>query len=242
MTLTTMGAGIPMYVHPGIDSRSWAALMVADQPVAWAVLNQDSGPGTTEDSVLYDAARVVKAAGTTHMCGYINYAYGARPGTDFTIFADADTWIARGIDCFFLDQVPPAQADVQAVGVTIAGLRKRGAKFIVLNYGTLPHPEHIDLADVAVTFEGDMTTYRGLVTPEWTRDFAPERFAHLVYEANQNDAREAVALARGMGVHNVFATDGTFASGNPWSGLPLYWSTEARTLTSFPTRPAPGRP
>ncbi|OKI19324.1 spherulation-specific family 4 protein [Streptomyces sp. CB03911] len=238
MTLTTMGAGIPMYVHPGVDSRSWAALTAGEQPVSFIVLNQDDGPGATEDTVLYDAARAVKAAGQTKVCGYIDKDFGARD--DFFVFADADTWVARGIDCAFIDRVPSSEATVQAIGTTVLGLRDKGMKFVVLNYGVLPHPKHIDLGDVAVTFEGDMETYRGLVPPAWTRDFEPEKYAHMIYEADQVGAREAVSLARGMGVHNVFATDATFVSGNPWSGLPLYWSTEARVLQSFPTRPAPG--
>ncbi|MFI6444728.1 spherulation-specific family 4 protein [Kitasatospora sp. NPDC050543] len=239
MTLDTMAAGIPMYVHPGVDSRSWAALATADQPVRWIVLNQANGPGTTEDTALYDAARAVKARGT-NVCGYISYEYGLRSGGDFNVFADAATWVARGITSVFLDQVPATEAAVQATGVTILGLRDAGMEYVVLNYGVLPHPLHLDLGDVAVVFEGDMTTYRGLTVPAWVRAHEPERLAHLVYEATEDEATEAVGLARGRGCHNVFATDKAFASGNPWAGIPGYWSTEARTLSSYPARPAPG--
>ena len=211
MALATMAAGIPMYVHPGVDARSWAALTAADQPVSWIVLNQDNGPGGVEDGVLYDAARAVKAAGTTKVCGYINYEYGTRSGGDFTIFAEADTWVSRGIDCVFLDQAPSTADKVQSLALSVLGLRDKGMKYVVLNFGVLPHPSHLDTGDVAV-----------------------------VYEADQGAAKEAVSLARGYGVHHVFATSGTFISGNPWAGIPLYWSAEAAMLKRFPLRPAPG--
>ncbi len=240
MPLDTMAAGVPMYVHPGVDARSWAALTTAEQPVRWIVLNQDSGPGAVEDPVLYDAARAVKAGRVTRVCGYIDYAFGARDGGDYTINQDAAKWISRGIDSVFLDRVPSAAAQVQGAAVSVLGLRKAGMKFAVLNYGALPAPGHLDIGDVAVTFEGDMPTYRNLSVPAWVFEHEPERIAHLVYEASQADAREAVGLARGRGCHNLFATSNTFASGNPWAGLPAYWSDEAKALKSFPARPAPG--
>ncbi|MFD0276162.1 spherulation-specific family 4 protein [Kitasatospora sp. NPDC127111] len=240
MTIDTMAAGIPMYVHPGIDGRSWAALATEDQPVRYVVLNQDSGPGASEDTVLYDAARAIRAKGATKVCGYVDYNFGNRVGGDFTVNQDASTWISRGIDCVFLDRVPSSGASVQPTSVTILGLRKLGMKYVVLNYGVLPSPGHLDLADVAVVYEGDMATYRNLSVPSWVLEHEPERLAHLVYEASQAEVREAIGLARGHGVHNVFVTDKTFASGNPWAGVPLYWSDEAKALKSWPARPAPG--
>lgn len=240
MALDTMTAGIPMYVHPGIDGRSWAALATADQPVRYIVLNQDSGPGDVEDTVLYDAARAVKAGGVTQVCGYINYDYGNRPGGDYTINQDAQKWIDRGITSVFLDRVPSTEATVQPTSVSVLGLRKLGMRYVVLNYGVLPAAGHLDIGDVAVVFEGDMATYRTLSVPAWVLEHEPERLAHLVYEASQAEAKEAIGLARQRGVHNIFCTDKTFASGNPWAGVPLYWSDQAKALKTWPARPAPG--
>ncbi|GAB7187165.1 hypothetical protein ATKI12_6996 [Kitasatospora sp. Ki12] len=239
MAITTMAAGVPMYVHPGVDARSWAALATADQPVRWLVLNQADGPGATEDAVLYNAARAVKAGGQTKVCGYINLDYGARD--DFFNVQDATTWAGRGIDCAFLDRVASTEASVQATALSVLRIRNAGIRYVVLNFGVLPHPTALDIGDVAVTFEGDMVTYRGLTVPGWVAEYDPERLAHLVYEASQAEAREAIALARQRGVHNVFATDRTFASGNPWAGVPTFWADEAQALKSYPNRPAPGR-
>ncbi|MFJ9694958.1 spherulation-specific family 4 protein [Kitasatospora sp. NPDC101183] len=240
MAISTMAAGIPMYVHPGIDGRSWATLATVDQPVRYIVLNQDSGPGEIEDGVLYDAARAVKAGGVTKVCGYIDYAYGNRAGGDYTINQDAAKWVSRGIDCVFLDRVPSTAGSVQPTAVSVLGLRKAGMKFVAMNYGVLPAPGHLDIGDIAVVFEGDMATYRTLSVPSWVLEHEPERLAHLVYEASQAESKEAIGLARQRGVHNIFCTDKTFASGNPWSGVPLYWSDEAKTLKAWPARPAPG--
>ncbi|MFB7671357.1 spherulation-specific family 4 protein [Kitasatospora purpeofusca] len=233
-----MQAGIPMYVHPGIDARSWAALATAGSPVRFCVLNQDNGPGATEDAVLYDAARAVRASTDTRVCGYIDLDYGTRD--DFFNVQDAETWVARGIDCAFLDQVPATEASVQATALSVMRIRAKGIKYVVMNYGVLPHAKHLGIGDVSVIYEGDMATYRTMTMPAWTREHEPERLCHMVYETSQAEVREAVGLARQRGVHTLFTTDRTYASGNPWAGVPLYWADEAKALKTYPNRPAPG--
>ncbi|MER7707237.1 spherulation-specific family 4 protein [Kitasatospora sp. NPDC097605] len=247
MALTTMGLGVPLYQHPGLDSAAWDALAVQNVPLRWVVLNQASGPGAAEDSVLYDAARSVKAAGVP-VLGYLNYGYGAV--VDFTTFADADKYVARGItDGIFLDQVPTAAANVQALGTTLQGLRKRGARHIVLNCGTVPLDErYLAMADQVVTFEGTLPEYRTAMAnrPAWLREWKPEKVVHLLHGVTTwADARDAVLLARASGCHTIFmhTTPYTGPSSNPWDGIPnAYWQDLTDLVASFPARPAPGWP
>ncbi|MCQ6554808.1 spherulation-specific family 4 protein [Streptomyces sp. C10-9-1] len=234
MNSTTMTAGIPLYVHPAVDSRAWAALATPGQPVSWVVVNQSSGPGDPEDTDLTDAASAVIAAGAT-VCGYVDHNYGAV--VDFTVVTQATEWVSRGIKGVFLDRVSADEADLQAVGATVLLLRKAGVEYVILNCGTLPAAGYLDIADTVVTFEGTMAAYEALSAPEWTQNFPPERMSHLVYEAAAEDVTEAVRLARRRGVHHLYVTDGTFASGNPWGGLPDYWAPQAQALTRYPARP-----
>ncbi|MFI8085937.1 spherulation-specific family 4 protein [Kitasatospora sp. NPDC086009] len=245
MTLATMGLGVPLYQHPGIDAAAWDALTVTGAPVRWVVLNQASGPGASEDGVLYDAGRSVRAAGVP-VLGYVNHGYGAV--VDFTVFQQTDTWVTRGItDGIFLDQVSTKSSDVQAVAVTIQGLRKRGAKQVVLNCGAVPADERFfQIADQVVTFEGDLVAYRQALAalPAWVREWKPEKQVHLLHGVTTwADAREAVLLARANGCHTVFMHSTPYTpAGNPWDGIPAYWQDLTDLVASFPARPAPGWP
>ncbi|MFC8583244.1 spherulation-specific family 4 protein [Streptomyces sp. NPDC057217] len=224
---------MPVYVHPGTDSRTWAALATPG-PVSWIVVNQASGPGVAEDTDLTDAAKAAIAAGVT-VCGYVDHAYGET--VDYTVVEQATEWVSRGIKGVFLDRVSADPADLQDVGMTVLRLRKAGVEYVVLNCGTVPDRRYLDLADVVVTFEGNMTAYKALSVPVWADEYPPERTAHLVYEATAEDATEAVILARRRGTHHLYATDKTFASGNPWGGLPPYWARLTAALTAYPSRP-----
>ncbi|MEU3777741.1 spherulation-specific family 4 protein [Streptomyces sp. NPDC032472] len=224
--------GIPLYVHPGTNSRAWAALSADDQPVSWVVVNQNSGPGSPEDTVLTAAAKAVGSGAV--LCGYIEHNYGAV--LDFDMKGQAQEWVSRGIAGAFIDRVSSDAADVQDVARTVLHLREAGIAYVVLNCGTVPAPAVVDLADVVVTFEGSMAAYRALTLPDWLTALQPERTAHLIYEAAADEAVEAVGLARRRGCHHVYATSATFASGNPWSTLPDYWPRTVAALTRYPSR------
>ncbi|WP_438317063.1 hypothetical protein ACSHWO_30835 [Streptomyces sp. HUAS TT3] len=62
--------------------------------------------------------------------------------------------MARGITGAFIDRVSSAGADVQDVARTVLHLREAGITYVVLNYGTVPDPRVVDLADVVVTLRG----------------------------------------------------------------------------------------
>ncbi|MEU8840217.1 spherulation-specific family 4 protein [Streptomyces roseus] len=227
----TMKAGIPLYAHPGSNARSWAALAPEGLPVSWVVVNQDSGPGSPEDTVLTAAAKAVGSG--AKLCGYIDHNYGAVD--DFTMKGQAEEWVSRGITGAFLDRV--SSDAVQDVARTVLHLRQSGITYVVLNCGTVPDPGIVDAADVTVTFEGSMAEYRTLALPEWLQAYQPERTAHIIYEATSADVVPAVELARMRGCHHIYLTSGTFASGNPWATLPAYWAALVAALTAYPARP-----
>lgn len=138
---------------------------------------------------------------------------------------------------------------MQAVATTIQGLRKRGARHIVLNCGTVPADErYLQIADQVVTFEGTLPDYRTAMAsqPAWLREWKPERTVHLLHGVTTwADAREAVLLARASGCHTVFMHTSVYTgpASNPWDGLPTaYWQDLTDLVGSFPARPAPGWP
>ncbi|MFD3516340.1 spherulation-specific family 4 protein [Streptomyces sp. NPDC058657] len=235
----TMGAGVPLYIHPATDSAAWANVAIPDSPVHWVILNQNSGPGETEDAVLYDAARAVRDAGTP-VLGYIPLDYGERD--DYFNNLEAESYVTRGITKVFLDECPSDAAHVQSTALTILRQRQRGMTYVVINPGQITDRRYLGIADQVVTFEGDLATYRTAVFPDWVREYPPERFAHMLHGVETAEqAAEAVGLARRRNCHTVFVHSTPFVpQTNTWDGLPSYWQAFTRALGNVPSRPAPG--
>ncbi|MFB7649417.1 spherulation-specific family 4 protein [Streptomyces sp. NPDC056084] len=226
---TALGAGIPMYGHPGTVAPAWAALALPDVPVHWVILNQASGPGETEDPVLYDAARAVRDAGTP-VLGYITLQGGSRD--DFFNNADADLYVARGFTGAFLDECPADSGHLQSVAMTVLRQRAKGMRKVVLNPGVIPAQGYCDIADQVIVFEGDLPTYRRATFPDWMRSYPATRFAHLVHGVRTaGDAAEVLRLARRRWCSTVYAHSTIYTpTTNTWDALPAYWPTFSRTL------------
>ncbi|HEY5248971.1 MAG TPA: hypothetical protein VIJ15_11060, partial [Dermatophilaceae bacterium] len=62
---------------------------------------------------------------------------------------------------------------------------------VVLNPGVYPHRAYLDLANLVVTFEGNLEMHRGVQVPLWATALPPQRFCHLVYGAHRQLALEA---------------------------------------------------
>lgn len=233
--LITMGAGIPMYAHPNTDSGDWATLSVDHAPVDWIVLNQDNGPGASEDVDLYNAAREIRDIGT-RVLGYIPLNYGARD--DFFNNADAETYSTRGIKSSFLDQCPADAPNFADTALTILRQRQKGMEFVVINPGVVPVREYCDIADQVVTFEGDPAMYRAATFPSWTREYPADRFVHLLHGVTDADVcAEMITLARNRNCNTVFCHSTIYdPETNTWDGLPSYWAQQARLLRSRPRR------
>lgn len=229
--MTGMGAGIPLYVHPGVSGPPWATLATAGAPVDWVVLNQASGPGSPEDAVLGDAARAVQTVGGYPVLGYIDHNYAAT--VDFTVFANCDTWVTRGFKNVFLDRVSTDPSKIQALTTTLQGLRKRGGagSKIVLNFGAVPDVGHIPLADQSVIFEGDLAAWKAWTPPSWLGTYPASKYAIMVHGVTaEADARRVVADCSRYGIRTAFAYPTS-----AYDGLPPYWPGLSRQLSKdFP--------
>jgi hypothetical protein len=129
------------------------------------------------------------------------------------------------VDGFYLRGCPGGRerlAEVARLVLTLRALRP-GAR-IVLDTGGHPCREYADLADQLVTFRGGWSAYRWSQVAEWTAEYPPDRFCHLVCEVPPHRLPEALRVARWQGVGAVYLTDRAARRGlNPWSGLPGCW-------------------
>lgn len=207
----------PAYVHPLVDPGAWERL-VALAPVLRAVIvNIHNGPGDEADPAYPKVLDRLNDAGV-RILGYIDTDYGGRSLARIT--ADVDAWLARyGVHGVFLDQVASGLDRLDHYADVTLAARARGADYVVLNPGTMPHPGYLDLANITITFEGPWPDYQELAEPAWVGSVPPTRFAHLVHQAPDAAAvRAAVTLAGRRHVRTVYVTTG--AGANPWGLVP----------------------
>jgi hypothetical protein len=60
-----------------------------------------------------------------------------------------------------------------------------------------------------VTFSGAWTDYRWSQAEEWTADYSPDHFVHLVHGVPRSHLDEAMRIARWQGAGTIFFTDRT---------------------------------
>lgn len=176
------------------------------------VLNPASGPGRAPDPAFAEVAAELRRAGV-RVLGYTDTDYARRPHAE--VVADLlrhQEWY--GADGAFLDQVATEHHRLPHYRRLALAARAAGARTLVLNHGTAPHPEYAELADVLVTFEGTWETYTRQ-RPPGTRPGT--LLCHLVYDAPA-DALVTADLhcaVPGAGAH-------------PWGTLPHALRTVAR--------------
>lgn len=206
---------VPAYFHPRTDPAAWARLAALGPALRFAVMNPDSGPGTAPDPAYHPVIRAVCAAGG-RLTGYVDTDYGRRPsGAVLRDVAAYRSWY--GLTGVFFDQVPSAARHLAHYRRLVAGARRGGFDFVVMNPGVTPSPGFADLADVLVTFEGEWSTYGDYPVAEWIRGLPRERFCHLIHGAGPEALAAARARAAANHVGVLYATELT--GSNPWAAL-----------------------
>ncbi|HYJ75531.1 MAG TPA: spherulation-specific family 4 protein [Kineosporiaceae bacterium] len=208
---------VPAYAHPLADPEAWQRLVALAPWLRAVIVNVHNGPGDGEDAAYPDVLKALQEAGVRTV-GYVDTDYGRRPVPQ--VVADVEAWLARyDVRGVFLDQVATGLDLLdQYADVTVAA-RARGADYVVLNPGAVPHPGYVDLANITITFEGPWRDYRRLAEPEWVRALPTSRFAHLVHEVP--DAEALAASFRRAGRHHVRTFYATTGGGdNPWGVIP----------------------
>ncbi|MFJ3900957.1 spherulation-specific family 4 protein [Streptomyces sp. NPDC090025] len=224
-TVLGTGLGVPGYAHPLLAPVEWAELTRPGTPLHWAVLNVADGPGARPDPHCLEAAGKLRNAGV-RVLGHLDLGHGSRPFgelvTDAQRFLD---WYKA--DGFYLDRAPSDRADlpgVRRVAATLEALRE-DTVHLVLGHGTHPYPGYAETADQLVTFSGGWADYRWSQVAEWTADYPPGKFVHLVHGVPRTHLDEALRIARWQGAGTVFMTDrrGQPGQTDHFQALPGYW-------------------
>ena len=207
---------VPAYFHPAVARREWSVLAESASNLRFVVLNVHNGVGAKIEVAYREVADELNAAGV-QLVGYIDSRYGTRPPKE--IIAEAAAYQDRyGVTGVFLDQAATTLDALSPYETYIVGLRAGGARFVVINPGTHPHPAYADLANVTVTYEGSWASYASMVEPAWVRSRPSARFCHLIYETPHEVAADPMVAMTGRHARTVCLTEGT--PPNVWSRLP----------------------
>jgi hypothetical protein len=220
---------VPAYFPPG---PLWAALDAAAGPVGIAIVNPDSGPGSTRSP--HYAARITESQRKgTAIIGYVDTDYATRPMAD--VRRDIDRYVAwYGVDGIFLDQVSAARVCLPYYAAISTAIKADEATALVaLNPGAaIPEP-FMTVADIIVTFEETYDAYiSGYHAARWMRRYPPERFCHLIHSVPTEKAlRRAITLSKRRRAGWLYVTPATLP--NPWSTLPPepYWAEERAAIS-----------
>ncbi|MEU7037937.1 spherulation-specific family 4 protein [Streptomyces sp. NPDC046237] len=226
-----MGVGVPGYAHPLLARVEWAELTRPGAPLHWAVLNVAEGPGDRPDPHCLEAAGRLKNA-RVRVLGHLDLSHGSRAFGE--IVSDAHRFLDwYKVDGFYLDRCPTDRADLPEVRRLTATLEAvlDGSAHLVLSQGTHPYPGYAEAADQLVTFSGAWADYRWSQVAEWTAEYPPEKFVHLVHGVPRSHLDEAMRIARWQGAGTIFFTDHTGHAGHTdrfghtgaFQTLPGYW-------------------
>ncbi|MEV0409964.1 spherulation-specific family 4 protein [Streptomyces sp. NPDC050448] len=218
-----LGLGVPGYAHPLLAPVEWAELTRPGTPLHWTVLNVTDGPGGRPDPHCTEAAGRLREAGGT-VLGHLAMRDGARSFGE--LVSDAHRFLDwYRVDGFYLAEAPADEAELAAVRRVADTLRGLGDGLrIVLGNGTHPYEGYAEAADQLVTFSGAWADYRWSQVAEWTAEYPPERFCHLVHGVPRTHLEEAVRIARWQGAGTIWFTDrGSAAGRDPWASMPAYW-------------------
>ncbi|MEV6319059.1 spherulation-specific family 4 protein [Streptomyces sp. NPDC051776] len=219
-----LGFGVPGYAHPLIAPAEWAELTRPETPLHWAVLNVARGPGVRPDPHCLEAAGRLTNAGV-RVLGHLDMRLGTRPFGE--LVSDAHRFLDwYKVDGFFLGRCPSERSELPDVRRTTTTLRALLEEaFVVYGHGTHPYPGYAEWGDQLVTFSGPWTDYRWSQVAQWTADYAPQRFCHLVHGVPRTHLEEAMRIARWQGAGTIYFTDRTDRGGgaDPWEALPGYW-------------------
>jgi spherulation-specific family 4 protein len=233
---------VPAYFYPSREGlTAWKELLASanDTPIV-AIVNPASGPGRRVDSNYEEVFRLARSSNVT-LIGYVTLSYAKRPATE--VKAEIDTWVKYypGIQGIFFDEQPSAAEHAAFAGECFAHAASKIDKaLIVSNPGTRCACEYAELPQkpVLVLYERG-TGLDKYQPPDWTKDFAADRFSVLLYGVkSKDDMRQAFRDAAAKRVGCFYVTD---AEGrNPWNRLPAYWKEEVgagRELNRAAARP-----
>jgi len=218
------GCIVPLYSYP--SAAAWNAIVQAKQAHAAvnvvAIVNPNSGPGTSVDGTFTAGIAKLVAAGIVPI-GYVSTNYTKRGQA--AVKADTDAWRASypAVQGIFFDEQSITPGDEAFYSAVADYAKTKGFVLTVGNPGTGVPNSFLDTVDVMLSYES-----AGTPTLASLQKYAAHRdqFGIIPY-ATTFDAAYVKAAAKS--VRYVYLTDDALP--NPWDALPSYFDALLGALT-----------
>jgi hypothetical protein len=238
-TLTTdaspLGIMVPAYFYPATGDY-WNSLDAAASRVPLvAIMNPDSGPGTSQDGTYVQALANLHQAGG-RVTAYVHTSYATRPLAD--VQNDIDLYLSfYAVDGFFVDEMTNDEDTnhLDYYAAIYQYIKTKGTNYSVTgNPGSNTQEAYITrpTADRLMIFEDNGTNYPGFTPSSWVAKYPAAQFVHLPYAvATAATMSNYVGLATSRNAGWIYTTDDTLP--NPYDTLPSYWTNEMNLVQSF---------
>jgi hypothetical protein len=214
------GTIVPLYSYP--TSSYWSQIISAKNshpsvPVI-AVVNPNSGPGSSVDSNYTTGIANLQSAGIT-VIGYVHTSYGARAIGD--VEAEIDTWKSfyPSITGIFFDEMAYQTADFVSYYQSLSSYAgTKGFTYTVGNPGAATRAEYVGTVNTILVYES-----AGVPSslPSWYANYPRSNFGVIPYAVPSVDTTFINNFKSTIGY--MYMTDDNLP--NPWDTLPSYFST-----------------
>jgi hypothetical protein len=218
---------VPSYFYPG---SLWTQMESGAPTVGLAIINPNSGPGTSKDQNYANQVTSTEAKGIT-VVGYVSTSYAGTQNTARTLAAaeqDVDTYYSwyPNLGGIFVDEVSTdcAARDSYYKPLYDYIKNKGGVAEVVLNPGTDTSECYTSAGDIIVNFEDVYSNYINWTPASWVSKYPASQFWQIIYSTSTADMSNAIALSKERNADWVYVTDD--GGDNPYDTLPSYWSNE----------------
>jgi len=223
---------VPLYTDPG---SSWTS--VADGAAnihTVAIINPNSGPGTTPPDSSYNTGMTTLHDAGVELVGYVHTSYGARAMAD--VKADIAQYAAEypllvGI---FIDECATSSSEISYYTEVYEYIVSfPGWKYDIINPGSVPNSGYLAVSTQIVAFEDEASNFASSENPSFASCSNANNFAMIAYAASSTSTMEsALNAAKSKGYYGwAYVTDGA-SGGETYNNLASYYSTETSYFKS----------
>ncbi|CAJ0950178.1 unnamed protein product, partial [Mesorhabditis belari] len=234
-SVKAVGVVVPAYFYPsGTGLSNWNTLAAnANKIELTAILNPNSGPGTSADPIYKTAIAKVRAAGGK-VIGYVPTGYGKNAIA--AVKAQVNKYFSfYTLDGIFFDEMANGNsaAHVNYYKTLHQFVKAKSAKYEVINNPGLNLPEiyvSTPVADRFAVYENPQANYPAYRVTAWMGKYSTNRFIHIVYNATAAQLNHDVNVAIAKHAGSVYITN--LKTPNPYAQLPSYWASEVTAVAA----------
>lgn len=235
--IQSAGLIVPLYIYPTATQRSASYNRIANLQKLYpkvkivAIVNPNSGPGTSVNSD-YKMAIDILASGGVTIIGYIHTSYGNRDSS--LVQTDINNWklFYPKVNGLFFDEVINDYDSVKFnYYVNLVSLAKtKGFNFFTSNPGWLTYQGIVDLFDMTLVYESKGLPDLNWLSPYWNNYKSRAKLAIIPYGVPT--LPDKVWMDQAIQSLNYFYITNDDLP-NPWDSLPNYLETLISSLNSY---------